>query len=70
MEDEVIEQIRRMYDYNLTRGSRVRIMPDVHTGIGCTIGMTMAVIDKICPNIVGDDIGCGMYGKGEWSGLI
>lgn len=61
VEDEAIEQIRRMCDYELTQGSRVRIMPDVHAGKGCTIGTTMTVIDKVCPNIVGVDIGCGMY---------
>ena len=61
VEDEAIEQIRRMCDYDLTRGSKVRIMPDVHAGKGCTIGTTMTITDKICPNIVGVDIGCGMY---------
>ena len=55
------EQIRRMCDYALTEGCRVRIMPDVHAGVGCTIGTTMTVRDKVCPNIVGVDIGCGMY---------
>ena len=61
VEDEAIEQIRRMCDYELTKNSRVRIMPDVHAGKGCTIGTTMTVTDKACPNIVGVDIGCGMY---------
>ena len=61
VEDEAIQQIRRMCDYDLTRGSKVRIMPDVHAGKGCTIGTTMTITDKICPNIVGVDIGCGMY---------
>lgn len=36
-------------------------MPDVHAGKGCTIGTTMTVAGKVCPNIVGVDIGCGMY---------
>ena len=61
IEDEAIEQIRRMCDFELTEGSRIRIMPDVHAGAGCTIGTTMTVTDKVCPNIVGVDIGCGMY---------
>lgn len=61
VEDVAIEQIRRMCDYALTEGSRIRIMPDVHAGKGCTIGTTMTVTDKVCPNIVGVDIGCGMY---------
>lgn len=69
IEDEAIEQIRRMCDYEFTEGSRIRIMPDVHAGKGCTIGTTMTVTDKAVPNIVGVDIGCGMYtvclGKGD-----
>ena len=69
VEDEAIEQIRRMCDYEMTAGSKIRIMPDVHSGKGCTIGTTMTVVDKVVPNVVGVDIGCGMYtvelGKGE-----
>ncbi|MBQ2062906.1 MAG: RtcB family protein [Oscillospiraceae bacterium] len=61
VEDEAIEQIRRMCDYEITAGSRIRIMPDVHAGKGCTIGTTMTVTDKAVPNVVGVDIGCGMY---------
>ena len=61
IEDVAIEQIKRMCDYELTAGNKVRIMPDVHAGKGCTIGTTMTVTDKACPNIVGVDIGCGMY---------
>ena len=55
------EQIQRMCDYEFTRDSKIRIMPDVHAGKGCTIGTTMTVTDKAVPNIVGVDIGCGMY---------
>ena len=69
VEDEAIEQIRRMCDYKMTEGSRIRIMPDVHSGKGCTIGTTMTITDKAVPNVVGVDIGCGMYtvelGKGD-----
>ena len=61
VEDEAVGQIRRMCDYEFTEGSRVRIMPDVHAGKGCTIGTTMTITDKAVPNIVGVDIGCGMY---------
>ena len=61
IEDEAVEQIRRMCDYEFTAGSRIRIMPDVHAGKGCTIGTTMTVTDKAVPNVVGVDIGCGMY---------
>ena len=60
-EDEAVEQIRRMCNHDLTEGSMVRIMPDVHFGKGCTIGTTMTITDKVVPNIVGVDIGCGMY---------
>lgn len=61
IEDEAAEQIRRMCDYEFTAGSQIRIMPDVHAGKGCTIGTTMTITDKVVPNIVGVDIGCGMY---------
>ncbi len=61
VEEAAIAQVQRMCDYALTEGSRVRIMPDVHAGAGCTVGTTMTVTDKACPNIVGVDIGCGMY---------
>lgn len=60
-EVESIEQIRRMCDYEFTRNSKIRIMPDVHAGVGCTIGTTMTITDKAVPDIVGVDIGCGMY---------
>ena len=61
IEAEAVEQIQRMCDYEFTQGSKIRIMPDVHAGKGCTIGTTMTVHDKVVPNIVGVDIGCGMY---------
>ena len=61
IEDEAIEQIRRMCDYEMTENSKIRIMPDVHAGRGCTIGTTMTIHDKVVPNVVGVDIGCGMY---------
>ena len=68
VEDEAIEQIRRMCDYDFTVGSKIRIMPDVHAGKGCTIGTTMTITDKAVPNVVGVDIGCGMYtvNLGNW----
>ena len=61
VDDNAIEQVRTMCNTPFTEGSRVRIMPDVHTGAGCTIGTTMTVTDKAVPNVVGVDIGCGMY---------
>lgn len=69
VDEQSIQQIKRMCDYEFTSGSKVRVMPDVHAGKGATIGMTMTVTDRVVPNIVGVDIGCGMYtvnlGKGE-----
>ena len=61
VEQEAIDQIKRMCDYEFTKGSCIRIMPDVHAGKGCTIGTTMTIVDCAVPNIVGVDIGCGMY---------
>lgn len=61
IDEKALEQIKRMCNYDLTLGSQIRIMPDVHAGKGCTIGTTMTIKDKVCPNIVGVDIGCGMY---------
>ena len=61
MEESAREQIKRMCDYEFTSGSKIRIMPDVHAGAGCTIGTTMTIKDKAVPNVVGVDIGCGMY---------
>ncbi|MGI6183596.1 MAG: RtcB family protein [Candidatus Fimadaptatus sp.] len=61
VEQEAIDQIRAMCNQEFTSGSSIRIMPDVHAGKGCTIGTTMTISDKVVPNIVGVDIGCGMY---------
>lgn len=60
IEVEAIEQIKDLCDMEYTKGSKIRIMPDVHAGAGCTIGTTMTISDKIVPNLVGVDIGCGM----------
>ncbi len=59
--EEAVEQIRTLCNQEFTRGSRIRMMPDAHWGKGCTIGTTMTVTDKAVPNVVGVDIGCGMY---------
>lgn len=61
IEQEAIDQIQRMCDYEFSKDSHIAIMPDVHAGKGCTIGTTMTIVDKAVPNIVGVDIGCGMY---------
>ena len=61
VEPEAVEQIATLLDQEFVKGSKIRIMPDVHAGAGCTIGTTMTVTDKCCPNLVGVDIGCGMH---------
>ena len=60
IEEIAIAQIKDLCDQAFTQGSRIRIMPDVHAGAGCTIGTTMTISDKVVPNLVGVDIGCGM----------
>lgn len=60
LEDGARAQIKELCDQEFTIGSQIRIMPDVHEGAGCTIGTTMTITDKIVPNLVGVDIGCGM----------
>lgn len=61
IESEAVNQIRRMCMHEFTRGTDIRIMSDVHAGTGCTIGTVMTMNGKVVPNIVGVDIGCGMY---------
>lgn len=60
LEKTARKQIETLCDQEFTRGSTIRIMPDVHAGAGCTIGTTMTITDKVVPNLVGVDIGCGM----------
>jgi RNA-splicing ligase RtcB len=55
-----LEQIKSVCDREEFADSKIRIMPDVHAGMGCTIGTTMTISDKIVPGMVGVDIGCGM----------
>lgn len=54
------EQIETIVNLPAFEGSKIRIMPDCHAGAGCVIGTTMTITDKICPNLVGVDIGCGV----------
>lgn len=60
IEESAIEQIHQLCNMPYTEGLKIRIMPDVHTGAGCTIGTTMKIKDKAVPNLVGVDVGCGM----------
>lgn len=61
VEEEARQQIDRLANYEPYKNATIRIMPDVHAGKGCTIGTTMTITDAITPNLVGVDIGCGMY---------
>ena len=60
VDQESICQVISLLNQPYAQGSRVRMMPDIHAGAGCTVGTTMTIGDKICPNLVGVDIGCGM----------
>ena len=60
VDQESISQVIGLLNQPYAEGSVIRMMPDIHAGAGCTIGTTMTIRDKICPNLVGVDIGCGM----------
>lgn len=60
IDENAENQIKELCDQLMSEGSVIRIMPDVHAGAGCTIGTTMTITDKVVPNLVGVDIGCGM----------
>ena len=59
-EYEAYEQIKKLINFDPYQDAKVRIMPDAHAGKGCTVGTTMTITDKLTPNLVGVDIGCGM----------
>lgn len=60
VDEASISQVLLLLNQEFVSGSKIRLMPDIHAGAGCTIGTTMTVTDKIVPNLVGVDIGCGM----------
>ena len=60
VDQTAISQIITLLNQPIAEGQTIRIMPDVHTGAGCTIGTTMTITDKAIPNLVGVDISCGM----------
>lgn len=60
VDNESISQVVNLLNQPYAEGAHIRMMPDIHAGAGCTIGTTMTIKDKICPNLVGVDIGCGM----------
>lgn len=61
IENTAHEQLEAVCDAPYLADCKVRVMPDVHAGKGCTIGTTMTIHGKVVPNMVGVDIGCGMY---------
>lgn len=60
LEEGAASQIETLCNQEFVKASKIRVMPDVHAGAGCTIGTTMTITDKVVPNLVGVDIGCGM----------
>ena len=60
IEETALAQIKELLSIDVFSDKKIRIMPDVHTGAGCVIGFTGDLGDKVIPNIVGVDIGCGM----------
>lgn len=60
VDNETISQVIELLNQDYINDAKIRIMPDCHAGAGCVIGTTMTISDKVCPNLVGVDIGCGM----------
>lgn len=60
VDEASIAQVMLLLNQEFASGSKIRLMPDIHAGAGCTIGTTMTIHDKVVPNLVGVDIGCGM----------
>ena len=60
VDETSVAQVTLLLNQEFAAGSRIRMMPDIHAGAGCTIGTTMTITDKVIPNLVGVDIGCGM----------
>jgi len=60
LEQSAIEQITELCNQEFVKNSKIRIMPDAHTGIGAVVGTTMTITDKVVPSMVGVDIGCGV----------
>lgn len=61
VEPEALNQLYTLAKLDAFKNAKIRIMPDVHAGAGCVIGFTADLGDKVIPNIVGVDIGCGVY---------
>ena len=59
-EYEAYDQLKELCNFEAYLDSKIRIMPDAHAGKGCVVGTTMTISNKVTPNLVGVDIGCGM----------
>ena len=61
IDSAALNQIRALCNLEIMKGCKIRVMPDAHAGVGCTIGTTIEINGAVIPNVVGLDIGCGMY---------
>ena len=61
VDSQAISQVIGLCNLKCSEGSRIRMMPDIHPGTGCTVGTTMTVKDMVLPDLVGTDIGCGIF---------
>ena len=60
IDENTINQVNNLINCDVSEGSTIHIMPDCHAGKGCTIGTTMTIKDRVCPNLVGCDVNCGL----------
>lgn len=60
IDENTINQVNNLINCDVSEGSTIHIMPDCHAGKGCTIGTTMTIKDRVCPNLVGVDVGCSI----------
>ena len=60
IDENTINQVNNLINCDVSEGSTIHIMPDCHAGKGCTIGTTMTIKDRVCPNLVGVDVNCGL----------
>lgn len=60
LDQKAVNQVYTLLEQEAFKNAKVRIMPDAHPGAGCVIGFTADLGDKVIPNVVGVDIGCGV----------
>jgi len=61
VKEEVISSVIQYLNHPASKGAKIAVMPDCHAGKGCVVGFTATLTDYVIPNIVGVDIGCGVY---------